>query len=129
MLAIIEAKRYQHVCDRPAVPVGHDHVDRDELVEIVAARFPALRVVAVAAPIEVADILQRYAITVGAAMSNLRDIVCPEPFVGGSDVPPPDQQCREGSSEAREGEPGTALPQRNYYTELRTRSTAGERCL
>ena len=63
-----------------------------ELVEIVAAGFPALRVVAVAAPIEIADILQRYAVALDAAMGDLRDIVRPEPIVGGRDALPPDQQ-------------------------------------
>ena len=91
VLAVIETKRYQHVRNGPAVPVRHDHVDRRELVEIVAAGFPALRVVGVAAPVEVADISQRHVVAVDRTVGDLRDIVCPEPLVGRCNALPPDE--------------------------------------
>ena len=117
MLAVFEAERYQHVRDCPAVPVRHDHVDRRELVEIVAAGFPALRVIGAAAPFEIAHIVQRHSVALDAAMGDLRDIVRPEALVGGGDAPPPDEQNRECESKTRAGRARMASPERNQYAQ------------
>ena len=54
IVGVLETERHQHVRDGGTRPVRHDHVDGFEFIQVVLTRFPALRVVTVAAPIEIA---------------------------------------------------------------------------
>src|SRR5450759_905750 len=62
-------------------PVRQDHVDRVELIKVIAARFPSLRVVGIAAPVEITHVLQSDSITFDRARGHLCDVIGPDPIV------------------------------------------------
>jgi hypothetical protein len=110
---VVEAERHQRVRDGGAAPVGERHVDRAQPVEVVAARFPARGVVGVAAPVEVAHVVQGDDAAVGMRPDLPRHVVGPRAVLRGRDGAPPAQQQREADRVGKHGALSAAAPQQH----------------
>ena len=91
---VVEAERDHRVGDRLAAPVRQHGVGAGEVVQVVAAGFPMRVVVGVAAPGEVAHVVQHHLVALDAAGERARDIVGPVAQIGWRNAAPPEQQQR-----------------------------------
>ena len=98
-LAALEFEADDRMRDFRARPEGEEEIDGFDLRQIVAARRPALRELGIAAPVEIAHVLQRQNVAVDDARGLPRDVRRPVAVGPRMDRRPPRQHQGEGGEE------------------------------
>ncbi len=105
MLPVRELPAHDGVTVERRSPEGDEHIHRDQRVEVVGARLPALGELGLAAVREVAQIADRQQRAFDGRRRQLCDIRLPIAIVAGSERQPPGEYGRKGHEDSDGGPP------------------------